>query len=61
MRAPPFLDGAPAFYAMLSQIRPETVQGADMAKYTPNTQNVIQILVAAVITMVILDLLHVWG
>ena len=32
-----------------------------MAKYTPNTQNLIQILIAAVITMVILDLLHVWG
>jgi len=32
-----------------------------MAKYTPNSQNLIQILVAAVITMVILDLLHVWG
>ena len=32
-----------------------------MAKYTPNTSNVIQIIVAALITMVILDLLHVWG
>jgi hypothetical protein len=32
-----------------------------MAKYTPNTKNIIQIVVAAVITMVILDLLHVFG
>ena len=29
--------------------------------YTPNTGNIIQIIVAAIITMVILDLLHVWG
>ena len=28
---------------------------------TPNTGNIIQIIVAAIITMVILDLLHVWG
>ena len=33
----------------------------EMAKYTPNTSNIIQILIAAVITMVVLDLLHVWG
>lgn len=31
-----------------------------MAKYTPNTQNIIQIIVAAIITMVVLDLLHVF-
>lgn len=36
-------------------------KGAHMAKYTPNTGNIIQIIVAAIITMVILDLLHVWG
>ena len=32
-----------------------------MAKYSPNTKNIIEILVAALITKVILDLLHVWG
>ena len=31
-----------------------------MAKYTPNTGNVIQIVVAAIITFVILELLGVW-
>ena len=31
-----------------------------MAKYTPNTKNLIQIIVAAIITMVIFDLLNVW-
>lgn len=31
-----------------------------MAKYTPNTQNIIQIIVAAIITMIVLDLLHVF-
>jgi hypothetical protein len=32
-----------------------------MAKYPPNTGNVTQILIAAVITFVILELLHVWN
>lgn len=35
-------------------------KAAPMAKYTPNTQNIIQIIVAAIITMVVLDLLHVF-
>ena len=48
-------------YGMLSRIRIFALKERVMAKYTPNTQNIIQILIAAVITMVILDLLHVWG
>ncbi len=31
-----------------------------MARYKMNSKNVIQIIIAAVITMVILDLLNVW-
>lgn len=31
-----------------------------MAKYRPNSSNIIQIIVAALITMFVLDLLNVW-
>lgn len=48
-------------YGMLSRIHVVEDKEPEMAKYTPNTGNVIQILIAAIITFVVLELLHVWG
>ena len=48
------------YYGMLSRIHVFACKEPEMAKYTPNTGNVIQIVVAAIITFVILELLGVW-